>query len=67
MDDPSNERNPNQTSATGLANESSNFDMTANVAPEVAFLLNQKATQENLEAVESQKANKQDTEALLVA
>lgn len=41
--------------------------MTANVAPEVAFLLNQKATQEDLEAVESQKANKQDTEALLVA
>ena len=67
VDDPGAESNPNQTSATGLANESSNFNMTANVAPEVAFLLNQKATQEDLEAVENQKANKQDTEALLVA
>jgi len=40
VDDPGAESNPNQTSATGLANESSNFNMTANVAPEVAFLLN---------------------------
>jgi hypothetical protein len=40
VDDPASDSNPNQRSATGLADASSNFNMIANVAPEVAFLLN---------------------------